>query len=102
MTYSKQQQLAKPKKLTRTQLNKKANRELEKLWIDKDITVCEVSGCTNMNLTNAHRHKRVWYRGKPDHLLWDYEQVARICSNCHQKLEKDKTATEALFNKIRV
>lgn len=100
MAYKKTDQLKKKKRLTRSQLNKKANRKLSKLWQKKGVTQCEICG-SRFGLTNMHRHKRRYYYDKPNELLWDHNQVIRACLKCHMKYEYDKQATEELFNKLR-
>jgi hypothetical protein len=99
--YSKKAQLGKNKP-TRAQVNKKANRELEKLRIKKDIRHCEL--CPTLAISNAHRHPRVWYRNQ-DKLLWDFKQVIFICIECHTKMDnRSKTSEagkEAIFNRLR-
>lgn len=100
--YSKSSQTSRPvKKMSRTALNRKANRELAKLWTELDVHVCEVPGCNRMNLTNMHRYKRRWFYDKPDHYLWSHEYVAHVCMQHHRGLEFDKEGTEKLFEAIR-
>ena len=94
MNYSKLDQLSREKKLTTTQLNKKVNRELEKLWIKEDINVCEWPICSAMNLSNAHRHPRDWYKGKDPQLLWALEQVIRLCPKHHHQMDDRSQTTE--------
>ena len=83
-------------------LNAVANRMLAKLWIEKDIRWCEypLPHDCSQGLTNAHRHKRVWYRSRPA-LLWDFGQVIRICLAGHQLMEHDRELTEAVFANLR-
>jgi len=101
MSYSKTNQTKRlTEHKTRTQLNKIANEKLSKLWLEKGIQECERC-CTPFNLTNAHRHKRRYYYDKPNELLWDYNQVIRLCLKCHMKIEHNKGATKKLFNKLR-
>lgn len=86
-------------------LNAVANKMLNLLWIKKDIMWCEVAlphNCNQfMGLTNAHRHKRDWYKGKRESLLWDYSQVIRACVNGHQMFEYNKELTERIFRELR-
>lgn len=86
-------------------INLKANKKLSKLWFDEEIDYCELDiphECNAwMGLTNAHRHKRDWYKGKPEELLWSYNQVARICLNGHNLIEYNKELTEEVFFKLR-
>ena len=95
--YSKAEQLGK-KKPKRTSINAKANRELLKLQVKMGITHCEL--CSTQAITNAHRHKRNWYKGKPDKLLWDKKQVIFICTEHHQKLDDRSKTTEEEKEKI--
>lgn len=86
-------------------LNRKENRKLRQLWIDEDIEWCEfdeIHAC-NFGLfpENAHRHKKVWYRGKPDELRWSKKQVARLCNNSHSLIEGKRAKTEAFFIRLR-
>jgi ABC-type transporter Mla MlaB component len=83
-------------------LNIKALRELTKVWETKSIQYCEVMilhECS-WDLTNCHRHKRVWYRGKPE-LLWDFNQVIRVCSAAHNLLEYNRELCEEVFVNLR-
>ena len=86
-------------------LNAHANIKLNKLWIEKDIRWCELTiphDCNQfLGLTNAHRHKRLWYRGKDESLLWSFNQVIRSCVNGHSLIEYDSEKTEAVFNELR-
>ena len=80
-------------------MNLKLLAKLEEL----NITTCEVRlpGCTNyMYLTPAHRHKRIYYKNRPE-LLWDIHQVIVACQSCHAKIEHDKELTELIFNQLR-
>lgn len=101
MSYSKKDQT---KRLiehrTRTELNKIANEKLFKLWLVKNIQKCERCG-TSFNLTNSHRHKRKWYYDKPDELLWDFNQVIRLCLKCHMEIEYNADKTDKLFKILR-
>jgi hypothetical protein len=91
-------------------LNQKANRELEKLWIERGIHFCEVCSvlaemgllnwqCMQSN-TNAHRHGRTWYRTKPE-LLWDYGQVVRACMPAHTFIDNHAEIKERVFLVLR-
>lgn len=53
-----------------------------------------------MFLTNAHRHKRSWYKGDVE-LLSDRKQVIKGCVNCHDAIEHNKELTEEIFTKLR-
>lgn len=84
-------------------LNQKEHRELAKLWVEKGIEYCEYNKphmCSSW-LTNAHRHKKLWYRGKPDEMRWSYKQVLRLCMPSHMEIEYDNELTEKLFQELR-
>ena len=90
--------------MNRSKINQKANRELKKLWKEKEIDYCEAGlpGCFGHgDLTNAHKHKRDWYKDKPDELLWNFHQVIRACLMCHIKMEADSELTKQIFQRIR-
>lgn len=80
-------------------INKASNEKLKELFIENDITSCEICGLT-YGLTFAHRHKRVWYRSRPE-LLSDANQVLLLCLECHQKIEYNKKLTEETFIRLR-
>jgi len=86
-------------------INQRANKILARLWFDKEIDYCEQylpHNCVSfMGLTNAHRHKRDWYKGKSEELLYSYNQVARLCINGHDLIEYDKELTSEVFIKLR-
>ena len=86
-------------------LNIKEGRELAKLWIEKDIRWCEFDEPHSCNFgifpENAHRHKKKWYRGKPDELRWSIKQVARLCNNSHNLIEFDAKKTAEFFERLR-
>lgn len=96
--YSKQKQLGKKKK-SRTAINRIANKKLAQMQIDHDIRHCEL--CSTTAITNAHKHKRVWYYDKPESTLWDYNQVVWVCMEHHNKMESDKKYTEQVFKELR-
>lgn len=85
-------------------INAQANRKLRKLYESQmDSLRCEVlrSKCTgNMFLGFAHRHKRIWYRSRPE-LLASMNQTVIACTNCHMELEADKELTAQVFMKLR-
>ena len=97
------------KPLKRTPLRKvgkigKANLEANKRIKELELPeYCEVqlSECKmGMFLTNAHRHKRAWYKGDVE-LLSDKKQVIRACVSCHEKIEFDAELTEKIFMNLR-
>ena len=84
-------------------INIEANKKLKEIYEDKDIRYCELrlEGCTISSfLTFAHRHKREWYRSKPE-LLSDFNQTLLACQNCHNKIEDSRELTEEKFNQLR-
>lgn len=84
----------------------KANLEANKRIKEElaDVTFCEISFVdvclVHIFLTNAHRHKRAWYKGNVE-LLSDRKQVIRACVNCHDEIEHDAELTEEVFMKLR-
>jgi 5-methylcytosine-specific restriction endonuclease McrA len=88
----------------RTKLNAKANRKLKELFLNEQPLSCEArldKNCWVSAVTFAHRHKRNWYYGKPDELLWARDQVILACPQCHETLEYNKELTEETFKKLR-
>jgi hypothetical protein len=90
--YSKADQLGKTKP-TKTQINVSANVKLKKLFTEKGITKCELTG-SKFALTYAHRHPRVWYYSQPE-LLYAFEQVLLLNQDAHQKMDDRSQTTEA-------
>lgn len=83
--------------------NLKANKILKQLFLDKGIDYCEIGlpRCVKTwTLANVHRHKRMWYKSNLE-LLYDFKQVVRGCTPCHETIENDKELTEAIFLKLR-
>ena len=81
----------------------KINQKLKKIYLDKEITTCELrlNGCVNnFALGFAHRHKRNWYKHNPD-LLMDFNQTILACQPCHEKIEYDKQLTQTMFGRLR-
>jgi len=85
-------------------LNAVANKMLNKLWIEKDVRWCELPiphECSQgMGLTNCHRHKRIFYRSKQA-LLWNYNQVIRICMAGHEMIEYNRQLSDQVFSELR-
>lgn len=85
-------------------INLAANRILKKIYFDKGIRYCEVridNKCmSSWGLGFAHRHKRYFYKDKPE-LLSDFNQTILACSHCHQQLEADNKLTEKVFQCLR-
>lgn len=81
--------------------NVEANKRLRVLF--SDVSRCEMNleGCLRTwLLQNAHRHKRIWYRGDVEKLS-DYKQVVRACQNCHQTTENNRPLNREVFMKLR-
>jgi len=77
--------------------------KLKKIYEEKGVTTCELRlpGCLNyMYLGFAHRHKRRWYKLKPE-LLDDYNQTVLACVKCHERIEYDKELTATQFRRLR-
>ena len=83
-------------------ININANRKLKELYNDLGITYCEIGlpGCDNFFLQFAHRHKRIYYRSRPE-LLSEHNQTVLACCHCHSVIEKDKKLTEEVFMRLR-
>jgi hypothetical protein len=79
--------------------NIKANKILKAKFEELGITCCEVCG-TTWALSFAHKHRRHWYRSQPE-LLSDISHCLLLCVPCHQKIEGDQEATDALFARLR-
>ena len=80
-----------------------AQSKLKKIYLDKEITTCELRlpGCVNnMFLGFAHRHKRRWYKHNPS-LLDDFNQTVLACQPCHEQIEYNKQLTEDMFLRLR-
>ena len=83
--------------------NISANKKIAAMWERLGITTCEIreKGCQERwPLSNAHKHKRDFYRMRPE-LLHDYDEVIRSCQNCHDFIEYDKIKTESVFKRLR-
>ena len=81
---------------------KLTKNKLKKIYLDKDIVNCELrfNGCWIDNgLSWAHRHKRIFYKGRED--LWSFNQTILACINCHMKLEVSRELTKKIFEKLR-
>ncbi len=78
------------------------NQELEKIYLEKGITRCEICGSTHI-LSFHHRKKRRWYKLCPE-LLVSFNQTILVCAEDHDKLdngfwEGDKRITAKEFSK---
>lgn len=82
-----------------------ANAIINRMFEKKKINTCEImfEGCTGkLFLTNAHKHKRDWYKPKAkQEKLHAFSEVIRACQCCHQTIEDDKELTENVFNQLR-
>ena len=88
-------------------INMKANKKIAELWEYHQINYCEARlvGCLgNWPLQNAHRKRRNEYYNEPEK-LWDFNEVLRLCQNCHQEIDKRNpqsiALTEELFDRLR-
>ena len=85
-------------------VNKKANAKLKEIYLDKDILYCEarLAKCAvTFALSWHHRHKRFWYRDKPEELLHSFNQTILVCNYCHSRAEYEKEIHERLFKSLR-
>ncbi len=90
--------------------NKKANRKIAKMALEKGIYFCEVCAVLeDMGLltwqclqshSNAHRHGRVEYRADLDK-LWDYMQWVYACSPAHRFIDEYTNIREKVFTNLR-
>lgn len=83
--------------------NIKAYSDIKDQCIHLGVTGCEVKlpFCLhNRFLSFAHRHKRVWYRSRPE-LLSDKKQWVVACQVCHGEMEYNKVLTEQVFIRLR-
>lgn len=91
-------------------INQKANIKIAEMWEERDIQYCEVcpilfemgllkKPCLHAS-SNAHRHGRIWYRGRPE-LLYNYKQVVRACIYSHSQLDAKPSLREEVFIKLR-
>jgi len=80
-------------------LNQSVNRKLKQLFLSKGIIRCEICN-SDFGLSFAHRHKRIWYRGRPG-LLSVFNQVLLLCLVCHGVLETNRQLTEDAFRRLR-
>jgi hypothetical protein len=80
-------------------INIDANKKLVILFGDMDIQKCEL--CQSpFFLSFHHRHKRLWYRSRPE-LLSSFAHVVLLCAKCHQEAEISKEYTKEVFLKLR-
>jgi len=110
--YSKLAQVG-PKKKSQTTKNQDANKKLDAIYKKKGIDSCEVrlskdclpiekySNGELLKHTYAHRHKRVWYKGVKQPLLYSYNETVRACLSCHMMIEADRKLTNAVFTRLR-
>jgi hypothetical protein len=79
-----------------------ANKIIKQRFQEEGIEHCELKleGCMDWPLQIVHRHKRVYYRDKPE-LLYAREETALGCQSCHDKIEDDRELTEEIFKRIR-
>lgn len=86
----------------RGKININANKKLKIIYSKLDLPPCEIqrSHCWNQFQGFAHRHKRIWYRGREE-LLASFNQTLKSCNQCHMEIEHDREETERLFMKLR-
>lgn len=80
--------------------NLAANKKIRELELP---SYCEMKleGCHGgLFLTNAHRHKRAWYKGDVA-LLSNYKQVVRACVGCHDTTEHNRELNDQVFLRLR-
>ena len=82
----------------RMAMTQKANNLLKKKFESMNVTRCEVCGNGEW-LTFMHRQKRRHYLNAE--ALSDIKEVILACMSCHQRLEYDREATEAVFRRLR-
>lgn len=112
--YQERQRNKKRKPLKRSRVNPigkvgkrniAANAILKRMFEAKNITSCEImfEGCTGqLFLTNAHKHKREWYRPKAkQEKLYAFNEVIKACQHCHQIIEDDRELTNNIFSQLR-
>ena len=85
--------------MNKAYINKKSNKLLKEIYIDKEIMRCEMCG-TTFGLSWHHRHKRDFYIRSIE-LLSTFNQTLLLCIPCHQKVENKKKLSEEIFNKLR-
>ena len=101
----------KPKRATKNKRMKEwesYKRKLKKIYLEKEITTCEVREKTkernclrNWALSFHHRHKRNFYYRHNRTLLGEFNQTLLVCQNCHDLLENNPLLTRYYFNKLR-
>lgn len=72
-----------------------ASDELEEIYLEKGITLCEMCGTDNF-LSFAHRYKR-----NDPRCEHTFEGTLLLCVPCHQKIEYDRDLTDKMFKKLR-
>jgi len=80
--------------------------KLKGIYLEKGIQYCEarLDDCMiNFGLSFHHRHKRIWYKMKPERkkLLTDFNHTIIVCAKCHSTLEWNRKKHRELFNKLR-
>jgi len=80
-------------------INTNANKILKELFEYNEIYRCEL--CQSIFFLHPHhRHKRLWYRGKPE-LLSTYNQAVLLCAKCHDEAERNKEYSKKIFLRLR-
>ena len=85
----------------RGRINLDANQKLKKEY-EGEYAICEIMGpkCLHVFQGFAHRHKRIWYRGREE-LLASRQHTLKSCIPCHQMIEASRELTEMYFNRLR-
>lgn len=80
-----------------------SRKKIAEICEENNWTQCQIKleGCMGDAHAPAHRHKRRWYYGKPEELLWDVGQWLPSCQACHHQIEYDKELTEQVFMRLR-
>ena len=95
-----------PNAINWTKVNRESNKKLKEMYLEEDITTCEIKYDENCWYNNGlqwhHRHKRVWY--KSEGRLWllsTFNHTLLTCPRCHTPMEHDSDLTEAYFIALR-
>ena len=82
-----------------TKINVEANKKIKEVFAEREIFNCELDHSIFF-LSPHHRHKRLWYRGKPE-LLSEFNQVILVCAKDHDELERNKEYSKEVFMRLR-
>lgn len=84
--------------MNRTKEWEAAKKKLKKIYLEKEITRCEICGLDNF-LGFAHDKKRIEYYGTDN--LGKFEHTLLLCNECHKRIEYDRKLTKYYFNLLR-